>query len=176
MNNEQNKNDKRAQARNLYLQSDLTQAQIAQLLGLSQKTICQYINENKWNLIKERAQQMPAMFLEQMNFELKEINDAIAARPEGKRYPTLSEAEVRRKILSSMSSLKERQSVASHMEVILDFIQIVAGQNIEHARIISDYAMDHFTEVVNNPRAHRNTGHNLPDEEEETAEPETQTS
>lgn len=173
MRNEQTENDKRTQARNLYLQSNLTQAEIARIVGLSQKTICQYINRHKWKEVKENAQQMPAIFIEQMNCELKAINDAIAARSEGNRFPTMAEAEVRRKILYSMASIKERQSVASHMEVIIDFIAIVANQNTEHARIISEYAMNHFTEAIKNPRAPHNAEYNIPDEGEETEEPET---
>ncbi len=101
MKNEQNNSDKRTQARNLYLQSDLSQAEI------------------------------------------------------------------------SMASLKNRQSLASHMEVIIDFIAIVANQNIEHARIISEYAMNHFAEAIKNPRAPHNAEYNIPHEEEETEEPET---
>jgi len=148
MQNEQTSNDKRAQARNLYFQSDLTQEQIAKLLGVSQKTISKYVSEEKWKLIKERAQQMPGMFLEQLNSELQDINDAIAARPKGERHATKSEAEVRRKIMYSMASIKERQSTASHMEAFINFISIVAEENIEDARILNKYVWDYITGVL----------------------------
>ncbi len=148
MRNEKNSNDKRAQARNLYFESDLTQAQIAKLLGLSQKTISQYISEEKWKFIKDRAQQMPGIFLEQMNSELQDINDAIAARPKGERHATSSEAEVRRKILNSMASIKERQSTASHIEVLINFISIVAEENLEDAQLLNKYIYDYISGVL----------------------------
>lgn len=148
MQNEQTSSDKRAQARNLYFQSDLTQEQIARLLGVSQKTISLYVSEEKWKLIKQRAQQMPGVFLEQLNCELQDINDAIAARPKGKRHATPSEAEIRRKIMYSMASIKERQSTGNHMQAFINFITIVAEENIEDARILNKYVWNYVTGVL----------------------------
>ncbi len=167
--------DKKQQACNLYLGSDLTQSQIAALIGVSQKTVSQYISENKWNLVKERAKQMPALFLEQMNSELEDINDVIARRPKGERHPTLGEAEVRRKIMYSMASIKERQSVGTHMEAIINFLKHVQGENLEHARIISDYAMRYFAGEMDNLKSPYRHKYDLPGGQEETVISETQT-
>ncbi|MCD6012459.1 MAG: helix-turn-helix protein [Flavipsychrobacter sp.] len=161
-------NEKRTQARNLYLQSDLTQAQIAQLTGVSQKTISQYISDNKWDLIKERAKQIPALFLEQMNSEIEEINQEIASRPIGKRYPTSREAEVRRKIICSMDAIKERQSVGTHIQAIINFIAHVAEESPEHAHLITDYADKYFTGELHKHGSPFRNKYNLPGAPEET--------
>jgi predicted transcriptional regulator len=161
-------NEKRTQARNLYLQSDLTQSQIAQLTGVSQKTIYQYISDNKWDLIKERARQIPALFLEQMNSEIEEINEEIASRPKGKRYPTSREAETRRKIICSMEAIKERQSVGTHIQAIINFIAHVAEENKEHALLITSYADQYFTGQLDTLNSPFHNKYNLPGSPEET--------
>ena len=131
--------EKITQAQNLYFNTTLTQGQIAELINVSRKTVSGYVTENNWKLLKKRACQMPAVYLEQMNCELQEINAHIAARPKGKRFPTLREAEVRRKILASMATIKERQSAGTHMAVLSNFMARIAAENIEHAQLFNSY-------------------------------------
>ncbi|MCD6010647.1 MAG: helix-turn-helix protein [Flavipsychrobacter sp.] len=161
-------NEKKQQARNLYLQSDLTQAQIADIIGVSQKTVSQYVNENKWQLLKDRAKQMPALFLEQMIGELEDINQVIASRPKGERHPTLQEAEVRRKIMYSMASVKERQSVGTHIEAVINFLAHVAEENPEHARLIARYSDQYFTGKLETLNSSFHNAYSLPGGPEET--------
>ena len=140
MSTHQNGGDKQNQARNLYFQTTLTQAQIAELLGISQKTVSTYVNENKWDLLKQRAEQAPALMLEQMNSELQELNEAIAARPLGQRFPTKEEAEIRRKTLYSINLINSRQSAGYYSQVFMNFISWVYKQNAKDAQVLTRYA------------------------------------
>lgn len=147
--------DKKAQARNLYLHTTLTQSQIAELLDVSQKTISLYISESKLQLLKKRAAQSPSVFLEQMNNELHEMNEIIASRPPGQRVPTLQEAEIRRKTMYSIATIRERQSAGTHIEVLINFLQTVFEINIEHAKLINRYVDEYVTgelKVYDKPR------------------------
>lgn len=146
-----NENEKFIQARNLYIQSDLTQAQIAAIVGVSQKTISQYISDNRWKLLKERANQVPAIALEQMNCELEDLNELIASRPKGSRHATLHEAEIRRKIMASMETVKDRQSAGTHIEVICNLLTLISAENIEHARILSRYTDKYVSGMLHSP-------------------------
>jgi transcriptional regulator with XRE-family HTH domain len=140
MNPEQNPTgNKREQARNLYFQTNLTQKQIADVIGVSQKTVSTYVSDHKWNLIKKRAGQLPAIFIEQMYTELQALNDTIAARGNGQCYATPEEAEVRRKILYSIAAVKDRQSAGTHAEVLLNFMACVAHESQDDARILIRY-------------------------------------
>lgn len=140
MSTHQSSGDKQNQARNLYFQTTLTQAQIAELIGVSQKTVSTYVNDNKWNLLKKRAEQAPALMLEQMNSELQELNEAIAARPVGQRFPSREEAEIRRKTLYSINLINSRQSAGYYSQVFMNFINWVYKQNIKDAQFITRYA------------------------------------
>jgi predicted transcriptional regulator len=128
------------QVRNLYFQTNLTQAQIAELIGISQKTVSLYINDNKWKLLKQRAEQAPSIFIEQMNSELQELNAVIASRPVGQRFATVKEAEVRRKTMVAISSIKERLTTGHHTEVLQNFINFVLRKNEKDGQAVTRYA------------------------------------
>lgn len=118
--------EKKEMVRNLYLYTNYTQSEIAEIVDISQKTVSVYIAEANLALIKKRNSQSSAIYLEQMDNELQELNNAIASRPPGQRFPTKAEAEIRRKTLASMAVLRARQSPATHLEVLTNFLQSVA--------------------------------------------------
>jgi predicted transcriptional regulator len=136
--------NKIAQARELYFNTELTQAQIADRIGVCQKTVSTYISENKWAALKKRADQMPAMLLEQLYSELEELNYRIASRLRGERFATKEEAEIRRKTMYSIATIKGRQSAATHTEVLLNFIASVARENADDARLILKYTDEYL--------------------------------
>ncbi|MBX2904708.1 MAG: hypothetical protein KF744_01630 [Taibaiella sp.] len=162
MSTHQNGGEKQNQARNLYFQTKLTQAQIAELLGISQKTVSTYVNEHKWNLLKQRAEQAPALMLEQMNSELQELNEAIAARPLGQRFPTKEEAEIRRKTLYSINLINSRQSAGYYSQVFMNFISWVYKQNVKDAQTLTRYADKFLKGQMNTDESPRYGNYALP--------------
>jgi len=112
-------------ARNLFFQSDMTQAQIAELVGVTQKTISIWAIEGRWQKLKELAVTTPAVIIEEIYNELSEINLAIRARDVGNRFATPQEADTRRKLLASIRYIKEQQSASSHMEVLINFTEFL---------------------------------------------------
>ena len=132
-------NGARETARNLFFQTGLTQAQIAELVSVSQKTVSIWMNEGKWKFLKESAELAPAALIDQMVSELAEIHYNIAAREPGKRFATLHEAEIRRKIMMSIKGMKQQQTTAVHGEVMANFLEYIRRQNIDVARSITTY-------------------------------------
>lgn len=116
------KNDQHEQARNLYFETGLTQRQIADIVGTSQKTMSLWVNEGQWRRLKRLAAEMPGIAIESMFTELTEINNAVRKRPAGQRFATLEEAEIRRKTLASIKYVQEHRSAGSHVEVMMNFI------------------------------------------------------
>lgn len=112
-------------ARNLFFQTDLTQLQIADQVGVSQKTISIWANEGRWQKLKELSVKTPAIMIEEMYNELAEINLGIRNREPGFRFATPKEADTRRKLLASIRYVKEQQSAGSHMEVLINFSEFL---------------------------------------------------
>jgi DNA transposition AAA+ family ATPase len=157
--------EKFAKARELYFSSELTQAQIAERVGCSQKTISHYINTHKWNVLKRRASVLPTVLMEQMYSELKEMNDAIARRPAGRRFATVVEAEIRRKTMMAASRLSIKHMPAAHTEVLLNFALWVQRENPEEAMVISRQAEAYLRGELNITEDF--TPYNLPADEKE---------
>jgi len=139
------KNDSKDQARNLYFQTALTQAQIAELIGVSQKTVSVWMNDGRWKQLKESAELAPLVLIDQMTSELSELHHNIISREPGKRFATPQEAEIRRKILTSIKYLKEQQTTGVHEEVLSNFINYVRSQNPHDVKIIVVHADEYLT-------------------------------
>src|SRR5579872_3643498 len=116
------KNDQHETARNLFFETGLTQGEIADIVGTSQKTMSLWVNEGQWRRLKRLAKEMPGIAIESMFTELAEINNAVRKRPAGQRFATLEEAEIRRKTLASIKYVQEHRSAGSHVEVMMNFI------------------------------------------------------
>jgi transcriptional regulator with XRE-family HTH domain len=150
MENDQNKEnlDPKDQARNLYFNTNLTQAQIAELIGVSQKTISLWMNDGKWKSLRNTALRAPVVLIEHMAQELSELHRGIASREPGKRYATLHEAEIRRKIMMSMKYIREQQSKGAHAEVMINFMEFVQRRNMADAKTIILHADAYMQGVV----------------------------
>src|SRR3569623_1365815 len=111
-----NLNDQQQQARELFIQTDLNQSQIAAEVGVSQKTISLWISSGRWSTLKDMSRTTPAMMIDSMYAELIELNECIHSREPGKRFATREEADIRRKLLLAIRSIQQQQSAGSHME------------------------------------------------------------
>lgn len=129
-----------AQARNLFYQTDLSQAQIAKLIGISERTLSLWANEGRWRQLRQLTKQTPSVMIDELYAELARINSAIRSRDPGKQFATPQEAEVRRKTLAAVKYVQQRQTSGSHMEVLMNFTTYVLKKNMEDARKITQYA------------------------------------
>lgn len=134
---------KQEKAHNLYFQSGATQAQIAKEVGVTSKTVSLWVNEGKWQLLREMTQKAPVIMIEEMYNELAEINHTIRQRQPGQRFATVREAEVRRKLLASIRYIKEQQSTGAHIEVLMNFTHFVR-QHAPHLAVEVVQLADHY--------------------------------
>ena len=141
------KNEQQQQARNLFFETSLTQAQIADFVGISKKTMSLWANEGKWRRLRQLATETPIVMIDEMYGEIHRINQLIKSREQGNQFATPQEADTRRKILSSIHSLKEYQSPGNHAEVLANFMQYVmdGNDNRDDAKLIAKYAENYLT-------------------------------
>ena len=114
-------NEKYTQARDLYFQTELTQEEIARIIGISGRTLYRWMKQDEWKRIKAAARQAPAALVERFYVQLQDLNDTICNRPIGQRIPTMEEAEINRKIIYSISKLKQQSSKQNTLEVMMNF-------------------------------------------------------
>ena len=94
MTQELDNKQKKEWAKLLFLTTDLTQAEIAVKIGVSRITIVRWAKE--WEGLKLNFLQTREARIKSTLMQLNELDESIAAREQGARYPTVKEADIRR--------------------------------------------------------------------------------
>jgi len=93
--------EKKPLAREMCLAGYKTQKEIALALGVSERTIYTWIHQNNWD--KQRAMQHQLLTpRENCTIQLLELQEAIAARMPGSRYPTPAEADTQLLLINAI--------------------------------------------------------------------------
>jgi DNA-binding XRE family transcriptional regulator len=111
---------KKQQAQSLYMQG-MTHKDIAASVGVSERTIFTWIHQYAWNKLRLAAYQAPATIADNLCSQLVELQNSIARREPGKRYPTAEEAEITRKLIASLDKMKKSPSLSQNMQVLETF-------------------------------------------------------
>ena len=136
--------DKKSHARGLYFQTQLSQQEIADRVGINRKTLYLWINEEKWQEARLAAAQSPTILLHQYYQQLININEFIAARTDSP-FPTPKEADVIRKISSVIKQLSTKVNLGTMVEVFNLFTDdfLNQGHSVQEAIDVRKY-MDDF--------------------------------
>ena len=79
---------KKEWAKMLYLKEHLTQAEVAERVGVSKQTLCKWVKTEKWEELKASVSLTREEQLANLYRQVAEINKAIARRDEGERFAT----------------------------------------------------------------------------------------
>ncbi|MEI8278637.1 MAG: hypothetical protein WCG87_02670 [Bacteroidota bacterium] len=131
-------------ARDLFFQTDLTQQKIAQLTGISPKTLYLWIKNDNWKKMKDAAICSPAALCEQYYAQLHDLNTRINLRDEGYRNPTHSESEVIRRLSVTIKNLGKKISLAPSINIATALIEYIGDIDPELAFKVSEYANNFF--------------------------------
>ncbi|MBS1587593.1 MAG: hypothetical protein JSS82_18820 [Bacteroidetes bacterium] len=140
------KEQQQEKARELFFQSDLTRSQIAEKVGVSEKTVYLWTKAGDWRKLRSASRLMPSMIVEHFYSQIQELNDNIRNREPGHRFPTVQEAEVFRKLVLTAERLKKKQTRGEYSEMFQKFMQWLLPQNEEHLKLFTDYANSFLTQ------------------------------
>jgi len=140
------KEQQQAHARNLYFQSDLTRAQLAQQVGVSEKTIYLWAKQGDWQRLRSGSRLMPSMLVEHFCAQVQELNEAIQSRPPGQRYPTPQEAETQRKLVVTAERIKKKGTQGEYMELMQKFMTWLMPKGNGFAQVFTDLADEFLKE------------------------------
>ena len=119
-------------AKLVYLKENVTQQELAERVGVSRNTINKWCREwegLKLNLLQTREERI-ASTLAQLN----ELDQSIAAKDEGKRFPTTSEADIRRKLTADLEALEQDASVRDIYNVSRDLLDWLKARDLDKAK------------------------------------------
>lgn len=135
------KNKNKDLAQLLYMNSELTQAQIADKVGVNPGTVGRWARDGQWDLLRSANATTRKNQIRNHLLQLDELNRQIAGRPPGERYPTIQESDTISKLTKSIESLDKEASLSDYVTVFEGFFSFLrhAGKpDIERA--ISDLA------------------------------------
>ena len=122
-------NPKETLARDLFFQTGKTQKEIAQIIGVSEKTIYLWMRDGDWKRLRSASKRMPSMIVENFYSQVQELNEEIRSRDTGKRYPTIQEAEVFRKMVMTIGRIQKGHTQPEYMEMMQKFLSWVMSQD-----------------------------------------------
>jgi len=139
-------NDKKQIAQHLYMAQGKTQKEIALEVGVSERTIYTWVHQYAWDKMRLAAYQAPATISENLCSQLVEMQNAIASRQPGVRYPDPKEAEVIRKLVLSVETMKKYPSLSQNMQMLETFRNYVRPLNKHFTKQLAHYADRFLTE------------------------------
>jgi hypothetical protein len=137
------------QARKLFFQSDLTRTQIAEITGISQRTLFDWIKEGDWLRARANAASAPALIAESYYNQLTALNKKIARR-HGEAYATLEESTIIRRLAGTIKAVKPARNRNEAVELLAEFSRFVRRHNAAAADVLTDI-MTAFLETINKP-------------------------
>jgi transcriptional regulator with XRE-family HTH domain len=128
---------KKEWAKLIFLNENLLQKDIAAKVGVTPKTIGDWIKNENWEQLKSSLIITKENELRRIYMQLSELNDHIFSREPGARFADSKEADTLNKLAATARSLETDTSVAEIIEVAKNFIQFVRKEDNEKAKEIT---------------------------------------
>ena len=139
--------DQKKQALELYVNQSFTQQQVADAVGVCVRTIHNWIKQHAWDRLRLATHQAPALIADNFSSQLVELQNNIATREPGKRYPTTQEMEIMRKLTVCINNTKKTVSLPQVTQMMRMFRSFVFdNRSKEFASIVAD-VIDSFIEA-----------------------------
>ncbi len=128
------------QAKELYLGSGYTQKQIANTVGVTEKTIYRWMKKEEWDGLKKQSFAAPAVMVNHLYSEVIELQNRIASREEGNRFPTHQEAEIIRKLITCIDKLGIAHSQDTNKQIFMNFATYMLKADNDFSKKLVEYA------------------------------------
>ena len=138
--------EKKELAKTLFLNTTMTQQEIADKVGVDRRTIIRWAKD--WHDLRINYLQTREARVHSTLKQLEELDKAIEGRDEGCRYPTAKEADVRRKLTADLEALEQDASVREVINVSRSILDYIRPLNLEHAKLLSDYLDSYIKEKM----------------------------
>jgi len=123
-------------AKSLYIGGGISQKEIAARVGVTEKTLANWIKIGKWESLKKSLLTTKQAQLSFLYDQLDYLNTAIAEREY--KVAAGKEADVIIKLTAAINRLETETSIGDTVEVARHFIEFVRPQDLELAKTITN--------------------------------------
>ena len=151
------KNEKKEHARLLYINERITFKEIAERVGVGEKTVSRWCKSENWDKLRQSLLTTRETQLTHWYNQLDAINSEIAHSPEEKdangkkiekppkNIPTSAEADIMTKIDSNIQKLEVEISLGEYVEVGRKMLTFIQAISLQDAKLFKSY----FDEFIN---------------------------
>ncbi|MCC8095703.1 MAG: helix-turn-helix domain-containing protein [Tannerellaceae bacterium] len=118
----------------LFLKEQLTQAEIAEKVGVSRQTINKWVKAEKWEERLAGISMTKEEQIKNLYRQITEINDKIKGREKGERHATTAEADTINKLSSAIKKMEEDIGIADIVSVSIRFLEWIRRSDHEKAK------------------------------------------
>ena len=121
-------------ARTLYLRENLTQAEIAERVGVSRQTVIRWVGAEKWDELKASISMTEEEKIRNLQRQVIEINNSILNRESGNRYANAKEADTIVKLTTAINKLQTEAGIHEIVGVGAAFVDFMRPIDLEKAQ------------------------------------------
>ena len=130
--------DKKQWAQLMFLRTDKSQKEIADIVKVAEKTLSKWKTSENWDRLRASIIITKDEQLRRVYQQINELTSSIESKEEGKRYADSGEADTLAKLASTARSLESNLSIADVIDVFIDFQDWLRGVDLQKAKEISD--------------------------------------
>ena len=124
-------------AKSLYVRDKYTQKQIAETVGVGEKTVGKWKSDGNWDELMKTFTQTKEEQLKMFYDQENELNGFIKAKPEGFRFPSSKEADAQKKLTAAIRDLEREVNMAYTIDVSMNFLNWVRTTDFQKAKEMS---------------------------------------
>jgi hypothetical protein len=113
------------EARQLYFQTSKTQKEIAEAVGVTDRTIRLWIKEQAWDIMKQRALEMPSIMVDNICTQVITMQNNILETQNG--MPTFEQTQIMHKLILCLIRLKNYPSSGSLIQFMQSYLDQAKG-------------------------------------------------
>lgn len=142
------KENEKALARELYMQTGMTIKEIAGIAQVNRATVGEWATSENWEAIKKAQQHSPDKLIQAYYAELDELNAHIQAKEKGKRFADSKESDARNKIIISIMRLKNQTSLPQYVAVMIKFMEVLQSKSLKLSKEVAPLANEFLNDMA----------------------------
>jgi len=136
--------EQQQQAQRLYFQTDISKTQIAETLGISRRSLHNWIRENNWEQIKKNAEVIPSFLAENCYQILGNLTGHLLSADRLGQPATIQEVNAVYKLTLTISKLKAKNTLNESMETLAWFTESVEAKDPELAQKLQPHLEEYI--------------------------------
>lgn len=133
----------------LFIHSDISQKEIANKVGVTEKTITDWKEEGSWETIKATTIMSKPKELNRIYMQINELNTHIMSREKGLKFASSKEADALKKLTSSAKDLEGELGLSAVVNVSTELLEFVKKLDYPASQTLHHYIDLFIKEVIN---------------------------